>query len=343
MQIITRRVVSICASLVWLHTAALWAQPFDSAPSTLRVMSWNVEWLFDANAEDNVSQLAREQSSPSVEHWEHKLAGVAQVIATCKPDIVALQEIEGKQSLIALAEQLKTTHQLTYRYAFIEGNDTFTEQDVGVLQRSGLVAFRRHEQSKAMFDSQQYYNVSKHLVCQFRWRDVESPLTVINVHLRATPEAEPLRERQSRLLRQWMSPELNAGQDVIMLGDFNSEYVASGESPASDARGEVAVILGQADSPPMIDLLSQLSDPQQPTHLILKKQFDRIFVSPSLMVDGPGEDWKFDTLQIITEGVVRGERDGPEHWQKRLSSASADLEQTDVSDHLPIMATFSRN
>jgi endonuclease/exonuclease/phosphatase family metal-dependent hydrolase len=241
---------------------------------------------------------------------------------------------------MAIADQLKSAHQQTYRHAFIEGNDSFTEQDVGVLHRSGLVAFRRHEQSKAMFDSQQYYNVSKHLACEFRWKDIDSPLTIMNVHLRATPEAEDLRVRQSKLLRQWMLPELTAGQDVIILGDFNSEYFARPASSVSEAGGEIAILLGQSDQPGLSDLLEHLTDSHQSTHVVLEKQFDRIFASQSLMEDGPGKDWVFEKLEIITEGVIRGQRDGAEHWPKRLSATQEDLKEIDISDHFPVVATF---
>jgi endonuclease/exonuclease/phosphatase family metal-dependent hydrolase len=329
-----------CTLLLCLQCTQLCAQPYDPVPDSLRVMTWNVEWMYDDDLGDNLSKLAREQSAPSQEYWQAKLTSVAEVIAAAKPDIVALQEIEGRQTLMAIAEQLKSAHQQTYRHAFIEGNDSFTEQDVGVLHRSGLVAFRRHEQSKAMFDSQQYYNVSKHLVCEFRWAEMESPLTILNVHLRATPEAEDLRVRQTRLLRQWMSPELAAGQDVIILGDFNSEYFARPSSSASESAGEVAVLLGHRDQPVMNDLLGHLTGSHLSTHVVLEKQFDRIFTSQSLMEDGPGTDWTFDKLEIITAGVIRGERDGAEHWPKRLSATQEDLKEIDVSDHFPVMATF---
>jgi endonuclease/exonuclease/phosphatase family metal-dependent hydrolase len=329
-----------CILWLCLQCTLVWAQPYDPAPASLRVMSWNVEWMFDDNPSDNLSELAREQSAPSSAHWQAKLGRVAEVIAAAKPDIVALQEIEGRQTLTALSEQLRTAHRRTYRHAFIEGNDSFTEQDVGLLYRSGLIAFRRHEQSKAMFESQQYYHVSKHLVCEFRWKDIASPLTIMNVHLRATPEAEDLRVRQARLLRQWMSLELAAGQDVIILGDFNSEYFARPASGTSEPAGEVAILLGHKDQPSLSDLLGHVTGSHLSTHVILEKQFDRIFASQSLMEDGPGKDWTFEKLEIITAGVIRGQRDGAEHWSKRLSESQEDLKEIDVSDHFPVVATF---
>ncbi len=325
------------SSLLCLNTG--WAQPYDRAPNSLRIMTWNVEWMFDDYLGNNRSQLAREQSAPSQEFWEAKLAGVAEVIAAAKPDIVALQEIEGGETLSDIARQLKMQHQLSYGTAFIEGSDSFTEQDVGFLFRSGLASFRRHEQSKAMFGSREYYNLSKHLVAEFRWADIESPLTIMTVHLRATPEAEELRTKQALLARHWLEPQLQLGQDVVLLGDFNSEHPVLKRSSTESLRGEVAAIIGGEGAVSMVDLLSHLPDIQQSTHLVLDKQFDRLFVSPGLMEDGPESDWCFEKVEVLAEAVLRGKRDGQEHWHKRLTMPIAEL---DLSDHLPVMATFSK-
>jgi len=322
----------------WLSTAS--AQSADAerdpAPATLVLMSWNVEWMFDHDHADNRSDLAREQSAPTAAYWKWKVAAVARAIAACDATIVALQEIEGSQTLAAIVKELRDQHHLTYRYAFIEGSDGFTEQDVGILQRSGLTHYRRHEQSKTMFDSQLYYNVSKHLVAEYRWREVASPLTVMNLHLRATAESEKERTRQGRLARVWLEPELVAGQDVVVLGDLNSEH------PVGELAGEMMYFVAGDQSPQatrMVDLLGQLPEDKRRTHLILDKQFDRILVSPSMMVDAPNEkDWTFDQIRIRPDLVIQGQgNDGYDHWSKRLTLSTEEL---DVSDHYPVVATF---
>lgn len=312
------------------------AQPYDPAPSQLRVMTWNVEWMFDYYRGDNRSELAREQSATSKERWQAKVAGVAQVIAESEPEIVALQEIESDQTLREITRALRSDYQLNYRSAFMQGTDGATEQDVGLLFRykdthAGLVSFGRKEQSDVMFASRNFYSLSKHLVAEFRWENVESPLTLLNVHFRARAEKEDLRIRQARLARLWLQSPLNAEQDVILLGDLNTEHFAG------KLEGEIAEICGHS-GPKMIDLLTRLEDSRNPTHLILDKQFDRIFVSESLMRDDPGQDWSFESIKILQDAIIRGDRDGEEHWNDRLS---LDVEQLDLSDHFPVMATFT--
>jgi endonuclease/exonuclease/phosphatase family metal-dependent hydrolase len=325
------RLLAGLVSITALSTASCVAQPFDPAPTTLSIMTWNVEWMFDDYTGDNRSKLSKEQSAPSREAWKAKVTEVAKVIAQSKATIVALQEIESDQTLAAIAQELKATHQLRYRYAFIQGTDSFTEQDVGFLVQGGLTSYRRQEQSKAMFDSGTYYNLSKQLFAEFRWENVESPLTLLNVHFRATEGAEDFRVRQAKLARHWSEPMLAARQDVVILGDFNSE------TKAGELRSDVGAIIGDGQSPTMVDLLTRSENPTAQTHLILDRQFDRIMVSQSMLDDGPGLDWSFHGIEILSQAIIRGKRDGQEHWDQRLTMSSEEL---DVSDHFPVLAKF---
>ncbi len=314
---------------------AVYAQ--DEPPAKLVVATWNVEWMYDDDLSDNRSDLSKEQSSPSKEYWRKKLDNVVTAIADTGADIIALQEIEGDQTLIAIAAELRQKHMLNYRHAFIPGSDRFTEQDVGLLFRSGLTQYRRHEQSREMFDSNNFYNISKHLVGEFSWRSIASPLTVMTVHLRATAEAEDFRVRQARLARYWLKPELEKGEDVILLGDLNSEH-AVGENVGD----MLELVGGSTDSankaaPPLVDLLRFAPMDKRITHLILPKSFDRILVSQSLIEDGPGKDWVFKQIEVRSDLVVHGKHDGQEHWDNRLTMP---IEELDTSDHYPLVATF---
>lgn len=327
---------AVSLSTVGLSSRA-WSQPYDDAPHTLRVMTWNVEWMFDDDASDNRSSLSREQSVPSRMYWEAKRDGVAAVIAGYEPEIVALQEIEGVQTLNEIIARLRSEHELSYHYAFIQGRDSFTEQDVGLLVRGGLLGYSRREQSTRMFASQQFYNLSKHLIAEFHWGNVASPLTVMTVHLRATADAEEIRVKQARLARHWLEPELQAGEDVILLGDLNTEQPVLNPNDETSVSGDIAAIVGIDDQVRMVDLLTRLPDTTQATHLSLDKQFDRILVSESMMVDGEGADWCFEKIEVLREKIVRGQPDGQSHWSQRLTLG---VEEFDLSDHYPVMATF---
>src|SRR5258705_7079909 len=155
-----------CFFIVVNLARAAWADP---PPEKLVIATWNLEWFFDDHTGDNFQELPKQQSAPSHEEWEWKLTGVAKAIAEIKPTIVALQEVENRRVLYYLTRKLKSDYGLDYSTAFIEGDDFFTEQDVAVLAQSGLVGFAVKRQTREMFDSEQFYNVSKHLFCLFEW------------------------------------------------------------------------------------------------------------------------------------------------------------------------------
>ncbi len=323
--------IVLCGLILILTSGAGSIRGNDEPPASLVVVTWNVEWMFDDYRGDNRSDLSVQQSAPSKEAWQAKVAAVASALAAMQANIIALQEIEGDQTLAAIAGELKQKHNLNYRFAFIQGTDRHTEHDVGLLFSSGLTHYRRHEQTKAMFASNNFYNLSKHLVAEFRWRTVESPLTLMTVHQRATEDAEDFRIRQARLARYWLEPQLAQGQDVILLGDLNTEQ------PVGDASGDMQELIGPTSPHPLVDLLKFAKPDQRRTHLILDRAYDRILVSPSLVEDGPGLDWVFKDIVVRGDLVVQGKPDGREHWDQRLTLPPSEL---DTSDHFPVVATF---
>lgn len=322
--------LSLILGFVLSCLTLLRAEEFDQPPAKLVIATWNVEWMFDDFVGNNRSELSREQSAPSAAYWNAKVDAVATAIATLQPSILALQEIEGDETLVAISSRLREKHNLNYRFAFIQGSDRTTEQDVGLLFRGGLTQYRRHEQTKVMFDSQQYYNLSKHLVGEFQWAQVTSPLTMMNVHFRATEEGADFRARQARLARHWLEQIIKRGEDVVMLGDINSEH------SVGDNSSEIKILCGEAPNQ-LIDLLQFAPPDKRRTHLILDRQFDRILVSRSMMEDGAGKDWVFEKMEVRSDVNVRGKVDGPEHWEQRLTS---NFDELDTSDHFPVVATF---
>ncbi len=307
--------------------------------STITVATWNVEWFFDDNLSDNRSKIAKEQSPPDKSNWEWKRNVVADAIAKMKPTILALQEVENRDVLFALTNILKEKHQLNYRIAFIDGFDTGTEQDVAFLYRSGLVEFSRREQTKEQFDSQQYYNLSKHLFGRFEW-DVDGrseSLLVLNVHFRAKAEESALRLRQSRLARLWLKSAIQSGQNVIFLGDTNIEEPYGQVS----ADGEMAELLGRNTAESTDDLVEAhqwIPENSRRTHMILDKQFDRVLLSPSLVDDTPGiKDLVLEKAQVLPELNIRGNGPNLDHWDTRFTS---DFAERDISDHYPVMVTL---
>lgn len=311
----------------------------DEPPDRLVIATWNLEWFFDDHTGDNYQPLPKQQAAPSAADWEWKLAGVANVIAQIKPTILALQEVENRRVLFYLTRKLKTEHGLDYTVAFVEGDDYFTEQDVAVLAQSGLVGFGCKRQTREMFDSREFYNVSKHIFCSFEWTaaDTTLELMLVNVHFRAMPDAAPIRQRQSRLIRRWIDDTIRAGRHVVVLGDINTEETYE----TATADGDIGILRGLSTpraGDDLADLFQFHQGQWKETHLI-HKQFDHILVTPSLLKPPPqGAGFAFDRVEIRRDLVIRGAGQDKEHQDEYWKIPAA---ERDVSDHYPVVAEFS--
>ena len=312
------------------------AEPPEEAERIV-IGSWNLEWFFDANQADNQSPLAKQQSAPSQQDWTWKRDAVADVIGTIAPTIMALQEVENREVLVELTRQIKKKYGLSYRYAFINGYDSYTEQDVGYIFRADLVRFSRQEQTREMYNSKTYYNLSKHLFARFQWGKGENTesLTLVNVHLRAGEKAQSLRERQCRLIRHWVDPLLARGENVVVLGDLN----ASHDCEQTQMDGDIGILCQDklaGTGKVLLDLHMRLDPDQRATHLI-GRQFDRILVSQSLLKDAAGsQDLVYHSIQCRQDLVVRGTRD-TDHRDLFYKIPAA---ERDVSDHYPLVVQF---
>ncbi len=279
------------ATLATSDIRPAWADP---PPPRLTVATWNLEWFFDEHQGDNFADLAKQQSAPSREAWEWKLAGVAAAIAQMKPTVLALQEIENQRVLFYLTRKLKQEHG---------------------------------------------HNVAKHLFCELEWGIGEGRerVLLLNVHLRAMPEGAEIRKKQARLIRQWIHQEIAAGENVIVLGDINTNELFSETTPEGDA----GVLRGLDTHDPaddLVDLFRLHPQPVPATHLI-GKQFDRILVSPSLVADAPRRrDLVCERISVRKDLVVRGTRQDDNHLDNYWQIPEA---ERDLSDHYPVIAEFA--
>ncbi|MCI0356866.1 MAG: endonuclease/exonuclease/phosphatase family protein [Planctomycetaceae bacterium] len=310
----------------------------DPPPEKLVIATWNVEWFYDNYAGDNYADLAKQQSAPSRPDWDWKLAGVADVIQRIKPTILCLQEIENQRVLFYLTRKLKQDYGLDYTVAYIEGGDFFTEQDVAVLALSGLTEYSVKRQTAEMFASKEYYNVTKHIFCQFEWgsgADTER-LTLVNVHLRAQPEATEIRKKQGKLIRRWIDGAVKGGENLIVIGDVNTDETFE----TTTSGGDIGTLRGldtPASDDDLGDLFAHYKGESKETHLV-HKQFDHILTTPSLEADAPGKsDLVFKSIAIHKDLVVRGQQQDADHMDIFWKIPQ---DERDVSDHYPVVAEF---
>lgn len=335
--------IPVCFLVALVSACSVTSEPaWSDKPEPLTVMSWNLEWFFDENASDNYSKLAKEKSSPTREDWEWRRDAVASAVANANPTILALQEIENQRVLWYLTRSLDRNHSLKYDDLFIQGRDFFTEQDVGMLFRTpaDAVMISQMRRTAEQTAGSTYFDVSKHLLAVFEFPVGESTerVTVMNVHLRSKLEGLPLRIRQARLIHKWLSKAIANGENVILLGDTNSEERGNVSLAKSDLGVAAGFETPQLDDD-LVDLHFRIPANERQTHLLANRQFDRILVSPSLIEDDPKRpDLVFENITVARELSIQGKRDeADDHWERYWQLPS---EERDLSDHYPVIATF---
>ena len=323
--------------------AAANARSADHEPHDFVIMTWNLEWFFDNQQFDNRSELAKEQSAPDRPSWDWRRDAVAKGLVSVSPSVIALQEIESNKVMGYLAQAIQRANGAKYRITCIDGAEPFTEQDVALLHGPSVWhrSVSKNGQSRKMYGSGDYYNVFKHLDVRYEVGPASDPevISVLNLHLRARAEKADIRVRQARLVRSWIADRIAAGENVIVLGDLNTEEPA--ESFGSDS--DLGILCGkdtESAADDLVDLHSYLSQDQHRTHLLPGRAFDRILVSRSLIEDDPNrKDLVFSKVEQRKDLAVRGAGidDQEAHWNGYWEM---DESERDLSDHWPLVARF---
>ena len=294
-------------------------------PESLTVMTWNLEWFYDEFQDDSFSKLAKEKAAPGRPAWAWHRDAIAASIAKAKPTILAMQEVENRRVLWYLSKSLDK-HGLEYHELCNQSDDHFTEQDVGVLFRepANATAVTQFRQTSRQFKSREFYNVTKHSFVEFEFPvgDSSETVCILNIHLRSRAEGEPLRRKQAKLVHHWMANRIRPGDNVIILGDTNTEE--RGNETRADS--DLGILCGKHTigiDDDLYDLHFHLPTDQRQTHLLPGRQFDRILVSKSLLEDDPQRpDLVFESIAVLRELAVQGKQDVPEdHWGVVLEDA----------------------
>jgi endonuclease/exonuclease/phosphatase family metal-dependent hydrolase len=331
---IHKKYLIILLIVIFLITSTL----ADSKPKEIRVATWNLLWFFDHDTSDNKRDLAKDKSAPSETAYKWKLNAVADAIDEMDPTILALQEIENEKVVKDLASRLKSKHNKEYTVVFIQGKDYSTEQDVAILAKSGFQSSRRIKLPNSLKKKKNRYKVpTKHLVAEFAWGedDQEERLIVIVVHFTASGGVQQ-RMRQGRVVRWEVERFIDDEENVIVLGDFNTQKKFGSSTTKKTGVGIVRGLHTSDSEDDLIDLHGKLSSSERATHRN-GDHLDRILISSSLNTDYDYEDLLFDSFERPKKLAIQGKVD------KEPSSKYWEIPQKrrDLSDHFPLVATFS--
>lgn len=180
------------------------ATPLKSGPTSLSLMSWNVEWLDTAGQ----GMVPRTQS---------ELDEMAQVISKAGPDVVLLQEVASEKAARLLLPKSAWT-------LYVE--DRKDDQRVVVGVRQGLTS-RAHPDHRAVAVGNRGL---RHGV-DVEVETASGPLRVLGVHLKAGCQWDPLQGKdecevlgkQADAIEDWVDARHSEGVHLVVMGDFNRQ------------------------------------------------------------------------------------------------------------------------
>ncbi len=191
----------------------------DRAAAAVRVATWNVHDLFDAD--DRLVPPGDEDPVPAPEEVEGKLDRVAAVLLRIDADLVLLEEVENAALLARLAARAG------YPAArLVEGNDP-RGIDVAALSRLPLRAYLSHAGELAPDGRRLWPRDCVEILAEASGR----PLVVVGSHLSSALSDDGTRRRwQAARLRELADGALAADAAAVVLagGDLN-------DAPESDA------------------------------------------------------------------------------------------------------------
>lgn len=218
----------------------------DSRKDTnkIRLLQYNVEWLFidyykSADCPGNGCTWHNE--SIATDH----LNQVATIINDIDADIINICEIEGCDELDLLRSSLELSEY--YRYYMIQGSDTSTGQNVGLMTKldpiTDLMRTENRYEYPLPFSTCGYTGesgtsgVSKHFISLFDWNGIN--VAYISLHLLAFPDRVDRcvkREAQAMVLQDVIIEYVDKNYEIVVIGDFN-DY----DSEVSDLNDDVPI------------------------------------------------------------------------------------------------------
>ena len=198
----------------------------------VRIVQYNVEWFF-IDYYSGMNCPGDGCTWKNLTEAQTHLSYIANRIQTLNPDILNLCEVEGCDELNLLKDKLEGTY-ISY---LIQGTDTGTGQNVGMLTRIDPVKSLYRTEAKYTYPikgsncysttdtsltSSSTTGVSKHYITEFTFGIYN--VAFISAHLIAYP-LEPSRcsqrEGQASILQKVIYDYINNGYELIIMGDFN--------------------------------------------------------------------------------------------------------------------------
>lgn len=187
---------------------------FLQGDTILKIATYNVENLFDLKKSGYEYRefIPNTNAKWNLKNYKIKLKNISRVIKDVNADIIALQEIESLQSLKDLRYTLK---QLGCYYPYYKiANYKNTTTKVALLSKIPFI----YTHEIAVSSSYRYRNI---LEAKFKIDGQELYLLVNHWKSKSGPESKRVFSAKKLFKR---TNEIGKDKNIILLGDFNSDY-----------------------------------------------------------------------------------------------------------------------
>jgi len=333
--------LSLLACIVFIVFGSALQSSFASEREVV-VASWNVENLFDII--DNPDTKGDDAYTPrgwaqwTDSKYKVKLEHLAEVIASIKPDILCLSEVENRKVLEDLSETLKKNHASLLPVIVHRDSWDFRGIDVAIMSKFKPV-------NKQWFSP--LFGQRDTLACEFEIDGRE--LIVLVNHWKSKlgnkKKSDYTRNQQAKSVRKFIDKELksNPSAAIVVTGDFNSNI---GESFLTETAGFLTdrkEMIKDKNRDKLYNLAADLGEQERKTYYYTRgKQWnslDSISVTRGMLGINPKSAWRVkpDSYKVYKpEKLCFKEIGSPLPYRRVRSKEVGDKFIAGYSDHFAV-------
>lgn len=312
----------------------------------LTVATYNVENLFDLEKSgyEYKEYIPNSSSEWNQKTYKIKLQNIARVIKDMGADIIALQEIESLKALLDLRFTLKREGLYYEHYAIADKKNTTVK--VALLSRLPFV----YSKELSVAQNFEYRNI---LETKFNINGTELYIFVNHWKAKSGPESQ--RIISAKALKRRVQ-EIGYDKNIILLGDFNSDYeehvkfIRKRNLNDTDGITGINHILGTINQRNYVKYLNYMqetfynlwydADEENRYSYIYKGKkevLDNIIVSQALLND---KEISYISPSISTFSKEYMYKKGSPHRWEITKARVQKHKGKGYSDHLPVVAKF---
>ncbi|HMB92602.1 MAG TPA: endonuclease/exonuclease/phosphatase family protein [Rhodothermales bacterium] len=228
----------------------------------VRVATVNTEFMFDGMGDEGQASFPH-QGDPEKARAHRDRVG--EIVRMIDADVIMMEEVEDGSVMQKLVDE--SLADAGYTVHFVQGNDRFTGQDVGLLSRVPIEKIGRLDERVNVGASTDTYGVSKNMYARLMLGTV--PTTIVGLHFLARPDdpgRKDRREAQAEVIRRFIAKEIDDGRAVIVLGDFNDFDDATldigGNQPITDVLARIKSA-GSGDEDDLRNVIAEVPQSQR--------------------------------------------------------------------------------